>query len=60
MIKTFKLALSKGQIARLLLSFDEDLSKVISLEEYQNALEAYKCGVDKHVAADGSDYFLNF
>jgi len=32
----------------------------ITLEEYQNALEAYGQGVEKHVAPDGSDYYVPF
>lgn len=55
-----KLAISRGQQSRLALILDEDAEGTISLEEYQNALEAYGQGVDKHIAADGSDYYVPF
>lgn len=60
MLTNFKLWLSEGQIKRLCLILDEDDSGEISLEEYQNALQAYRCDEETHVITDGSDILLRF
>lgn len=59
-VSQLNLQLSRAQISRLILIFDEDLEGNITLEEYQDALEAYNCSGEKHSAMDGSDSYLAF
>jgi Ca2+-binding EF-hand superfamily protein len=42
------------------LILDEDGEENISLEEFQNALQAYGHSSEKHFAADGGDYVVPF
>jgi Ca2+-binding EF-hand superfamily protein len=60
MLAHFKLELSRGQISRLALILDEDMEGNISIDEFNSALEAYGQGGEKHVATDGSDYYVTF
>ena len=60
MLTSFKLELSRGQVSRLCLIFDEDQEKNITLAEYQNALEAYGQSTEKHIDPEGSDYYVPF
>lgn len=60
MIHNFNLLLTRGQVSRLVLILDEDMEGTITLGEYQNALEAYNCGGEKHVSPDGSEYYVPF
>ena len=55
-VQNFGLQLSRGQVSRLILILDEDVGGVITLDEYQHALEAYGQGVEKHIAMDGGHY----
>ena len=47
-MKEVGLILSSTQIKRLILLLDEDITGSISLEEYQNALEAFGLNQEKH------------
>lgn len=60
MLVNFNIQLSKGQVSRLILILDEDMEETITLEEFQNALEAYSCSGENHVNPDGSDYYVPF
>lgn len=60
MIHNFKLELSRGQIARLILILDEDQEGNITLQEYYNALEAYDQSGEEHYDPNGSDYYAPF
>jgi len=51
-MKEAGLKLSSTQTKRLLLLFDEDLTGSISLEEFQNALEAFGANAEKHDMAN--------
>jgi hypothetical protein len=42
------------------LILDEDGEGIITLEEFQHALQAYGHNVEKHYAPDGSDYAVPF
>jgi Ca2+-binding EF-hand superfamily protein len=59
-VSQLNLRLSRAQISRLVLILDEDLEGNITLEEYQDALEAYNCSGEKHSALDGSSSYLVF
>lgn len=60
MIGNFNIKLTSGQLKRLMLILDEDMSGEISLDEYQNALQAYKVAEEKHVNTSGTDVNLSF
>lgn len=60
MLANFNLELSKGQISRLVLILDEDMEGNITLEEFQNGLEAYNCSGEAHVHPDGSEAYVSF
>jgi len=47
-------------MSRLLLILDEDMNGDISIDEYQNGLEAYGCTGEKPCATDGTDYYVPF
>jgi len=47
-------------LARIVLILDEDMNGTISLEEYQNALEAYGCSGETHYDPNGGSYYCNF
>lgn len=62
-VMQLNLRLSKAQISRLVLIFDEDLEGNITLQEYLDALEAYNCSGEKHggqTAMDGSGSYVAF
>ena len=53
-VDALKRKLTKGQVSRLALILDEDMEGNISLEEYNNALEAYGIAAEHHIAdSDG-------
>mgnify|MGYP000403192448 FL=1 len=60
MLTNFNLQLSNGQIKRLILILDEDMEGNITLEEFQNGLEAYNCSGESHTNPDGSDIYVSF
>jgi Ca2+-binding EF-hand superfamily protein len=47
-LEKFKIKLSKTQEKRLLILFDEHMTGNITLEEFQNALEAFELNVEDH------------
>jgi len=51
-METLGIKLTSTQTKRLLLLFDENLSNTISLEEYQNALEAFNVGQEQHILSN--------
>lgn len=42
------------------LILDEDMEDVITLAEFQNALEAYNCHGENHYDPQGSSYYASF
>ncbi len=46
--------LSKSQLSRLIMLLDEDIEGIITLEEYNDALEAYGLSGEKHKSLDGT------
>ena len=38
---------------------DEDMEGVITLQEYQDALEVYNCSGEDHAAVDGTDFYVS-
>lgn len=60
MLKTINLQLNARQVNRLILIIDEDISGEISLEEFQNAVEAYKIAEERHVSADSTQNHVSF
>jgi Ca2+-binding EF-hand superfamily protein len=49
-----ELKLTKAQISRLVMIFDEDIEGTITIEEYMNALEAYGCSCERRRSMDSS------
>ena len=49
------LKLNSSTLRRLILIFDEDVNDRITLVEYQQALEAYNVGAEKHFISDRGD-----
>lgn len=53
-LQSLNVQLSKAQMSRLIMVLDEDIEGVVTLEEFNNALEAYGVAGEKHKPMDGS------
>jgi Ca2+-binding EF-hand superfamily protein len=59
-LKTFKIQMSRGQLKRMELIFDEDMEGHITLQEFQDALEAYNQSGENHVSPSGDAVYTSF
>ena len=55
MITTLKLRLTSAQLRRLLFIVDESFCGNVTLDEYQNALEAFQLNKDCHIPGQGQN-----
>jgi Ca2+-binding EF-hand superfamily protein len=60
MLQTLNIQLSRAQMSRLIMILDEDIEGHITLEEFNNGLEAYCVSGERHKPLDGQALYHPF